>query len=152
MDPQLLLYVLNGENIGTDDDRRHLGFVAENYNGRTVFVVNKLDRFRKEDSIQQTIEAVSRDLENIGFENPIICPVSAYAAYLAKMHMFKENLDEDEQDELERLYRKLNRDEYKFDTYYPQKYQIREEQEDKDYQLLLHSGILSLEKILYEER
>ena len=68
------------------------------------------------------------------------------------MHMFKENLDEDEQDELERLYRKLNRDEYKFDTYYPQKYQIREEQEDKDYQLLLHSGILSLEKILYEER
>ena len=66
--------------------------------------------------------------------------------------MFKENLDEDEQDELERLYRKLNRDEYKFDTYYPQKYQIREEQEDKDYQLLLHSGILSLEKILYEER
>lgn len=149
---ELLLYVLNGENIGTDDDRRHLGFVAENYNGRTVFVVNKLDRFRKEDSIQQTIEAVSRDLENIGFENPIICPVSAYAAYLAKMHMFKENLDEDEQDELERLYRKLNRDEYKFDTYYPQKYQIREEQEDKDYQLLLHSGILSLEKILYEER
>ena len=103
---ELLLYVLNGENIGTDDDRRHLGFVAENYNGRTVFVVNKLDRFRKEDSIQQTIEAVSRDLENIGFENPIICPVSAYAAYLAKMHMFKENLDEDEQDELERLYRK----------------------------------------------
>lgn len=149
---ELLLYVLNGENIGTDDDRRHLGFVAENYNGRTVFVVNKLDRFRKEDSIQQTIEAVSRDLENIGFENPIICPVSAYAAYLAKMHMFKENLDEDEQDELERLYRKLNRDEYKFDTYYPQKYQIREEQEDKDYQLLLHSGILSLEKTLYEER
>ena len=29
----LLLYVMNGENIGTDDDRRHLEFVYENFKG-----------------------------------------------------------------------------------------------------------------------
>lgn len=30
----LLMYVLNGENIGTNDDRRHLEFVAKNYHGK----------------------------------------------------------------------------------------------------------------------
>lgn len=149
---ELLMYVLNGENIGTDDDRRHLEFVAENYKGTIIFVINKLDRYRKEDSVPKTIETVYKELKSIGFQNPIICPVSAYAAYLAKMNMFNEELNEDELDELERLYRKLSKEEYQFNTYYPEKYQKYEIADDKNYQLLLHSGVLSLEKILYEER
>ena len=148
----LLMYVLNGENIGTDDDRRHLEFVAENYHGKIVFVINKLDMYRKEDSVPQTIETVYKDLKSIGFDNPIICPVSAYAGYLAKMDMFHEELNDDERDELERLYRKLSKDEYKFNTYYPEEYQINDDFDDKNGQLLLHSGVLSLEKILYGER
>ena len=139
----LLMYVLNGENIGTNDDRRH---------GKIIFVINKLDRYRKDDSVPQTIKAVYKDLKGIGFKNPVICPVSAYAAYLAKMNMFQEELNDDEQDELERLYRKLSKDEYKFDTYYPEKYHIKDVSDNKNHQLLLHSGILSLEKMLYEER
>ena len=102
------MYVLNGENIGTNDDRRHLEFVAKNYHGKIIFVINKLDRYRKDDSVPQTIKAVYKDLKGIGFKNPVICPVSAYAAYLAKMNMFQEELNDDEQDELERLYRKLS--------------------------------------------
>ena len=148
----LLMYVLNGENIGTNDDRRHLEFVAKNYHGKIIFVINKLDRYRKDDSVPQTIKAVYKDLKGIGFKNPVICPVSAYAAYLAKMNMFQEELNDDEQDELERLYRKLSKDEYKFDTYYPEKYHIKDVSDNKNHQLLLHSGILSLEKMLYEER
>ncbi len=149
---ELLMYVLNGENIGTDDDRRHLEFVAENYRGKIIFVINKLDRYRKEDSVPKTIETVYKDLKSIGFENPIICPVSAYAAYLAKMDMFQEELNDDEQEELERLYRKLSKDEYQFNSYYPEKYQLSGVSDEKNHLLLLHSGILSLEKILYEER
>lgn len=68
------------------------------------------------------------------------------------MNMFQEELNDDEQDELERLYRKLSKNEYKFDTYYPKKYHIKDVSDNKNHQLLLHSGILSLEKILYEER
>ena len=88
----------------------------------------------------------------MGYKSPIICPVSAYAAYLAKMEMFGEKLDDDEMDELHRFYRKLNRGEYKFNQYYPKEFQELNVSEDKNQQLLLHSGILSLEKILYEER
>lgn len=148
----MLVYVMNGENMGTDDDRRHLEFVYENYKGKTVFVINKLDRYRKEDSVLGTIEQVRSDLKKLGYENPIVCPVSSYAAYLAKMDMFGEELNDDERDELDRFYRKLSKEEYQFNRYYPEYYQQFNISNDKNHQLLLHSGILSLEKILYEER
>lgn len=147
-----MMYVMNGENIGTDDDRRHLEFVFENFKGKIVFVINKLDRFRKEDSVVETLKQVKKDLQEIGFVNPDICPISAYAAYLAKMSFFGEVLNEDEQDELEVFYRKLKKEKYQLNTYYPEDYKNVSVSDDKNEQLLLHSGILSLEKILYEER
>lgn len=149
---EVLVYVLNGENIGTDDDRRHLCFVADNYKGKVIFVVNKLDRFRKEDSVPETLNVVKKDLKGLGFENPIICPVSAYAAYLVKMNMFGEELNDDEEYELERLHRKLEKEEYQFERYYSELSVEKGDQNDKNYQMLLHSGILTLEKLLYEER
>ncbi|MFR3728271.1 dynamin family protein [Lacrimispora sp.] len=147
-----LMYVMNSENIGTDDDRRHLEYVSENYKGRIIFVVNKLDRFRKEDSVVDTLEQVKKDLIDIGFVDPFVCPVSAYAGYLAKMSLYGELLNDDEQDELEGFYRKLSREKYQFNNYYPEGCKDIAISEDKNEQLLLHSGVLSLEKILYEER
>lgn len=147
-----LIYVMNGENIGTDDERRHIKFVAENYKGNVIFVINKLDRYRKEDSIPDTLEKVRKDLEMIGYKQPVICPISAYAAYLAKMNLFGEELNDDEMDELDRFYRKLSKDKYQLNKYYKTCYQNVVVSNDKNQQLLLHSGILSLEKILYEER
>lgn len=147
-----LIYIMNGENIGTEDDRRHLEFVAENYKGAVIFVINKLDRYRKEDSIPDTLQQVKKDLEELGYKQPIICPVSAYAAYLAKMSMYDEELNDDEIDELDIFYRKLRKEEYQLNRYYPVDYQDISITEDANQKLLLHSGLLSLEKILYEER
>lgn len=149
-----LVYLLNGENIGTDDDRRHLLFILENYKGNLIFVVNKVDRFRKnEDSVEETLAAVKKDLSEIGFENPFVVPISAYAAYLAKRYMLDHDLDEDEQDEFERLERKLSKEGYQFDTYYPRNVQEKTSflLEKKDCQLLMHSGILQLESIIYNK-
>lgn len=98
----LLLYLFNGENIGTEDDRRHLEYVAENYKGKIIFVVNKLDRYKaNEDSVDNTLNQIQKDLENLGYSPLIVCPVSAYAAYLAKMSMYGEELNDDELAELE---------------------------------------------------
>jgi hypothetical protein len=148
----MLLYVMNGESLGTDDDRRHLEFVYENFRGEVIFVINKLDRFRKEDSVSETLEKVKRDLQSIGFTNPVVYPVSAYAAYLAKMSLFEEELNDDEQDELESFYRKLNKDKYRFNTYFEDCERNIAVSDDMNEQLLLHSGVLSLEKILYKAR
>nr|MCR5203196.1 dynamin family protein [Lachnospiraceae bacterium] len=148
----LLLYVLNGENIGTDDDKKHLRFVANNYKGRIVFVINKLDRFRaKDDSVKRTLENVKKDLIELGYNNPIVCPTSAYAAYLAKMKIFGEELNEDELDEYEGFCRKLKKDQFRFEQYYSEEL-TTEKNDNKEELLLLHSGILSLERILYKER
>lgn len=151
----LLIYLLNGENIGTDDDRRHLLFVLEHYHGKILFVVNKLDRFRKkEDSIDETLKTVIEDLMCIGFESPNVVPVSSYAAYLAKKNIFSEPLDEDEQDEFERMSRKMKKPEYQLDRYYPEeiKTTVAIESDDENHQLLLHSGILHLERIINSMR
>ncbi|HIR25843.1 MAG TPA: dynamin family protein [Candidatus Egerieimonas faecigallinarum] len=151
----LLIYLLNGENIGTDDDRRHLIFISENYHGNILFVVNKVDRFRKkEDSVQKTIQTVIDELTELGFANPMVVPVSSYAAYLAKMKIFGEPLDEDEQYELERMARKLKKTEYQFDTYYPGDIQnaIQISCDTDEAQLLMHSGALQLEQIIYTTR
>lgn len=146
----VMMYVMNAENIGTDDDRKHLEYVAENFKGKVIFVVNKIDRFREEDSVEETLNQVKNELVDIGFEQPLVCPISAYAAYLAKMNMFGEEINEDEKDELEMFYRKMNKEKYRLNNYFPKEYQSINVSEDKNEQLLLHSGILSLERILYE--
>lgn len=154
-DVDMLIYLLNGENIGSDDDRTHLRFILENYKGKTVFVVNKLDKFKKkEDSVSETLSAVEDDLKKLGFSEPLVVPISSYAAYLAKMSIFKEALDEDEREELSRMARKLQKDEYRFDTYYPDSpgESITTDNSAENYQLLLHCGILQLEKIIYGNR
>lgn len=104
----VLVYLLNGENIGTDDDFRHLKYVRDSYKGTVVFAVNKLDRFRsRDDSVAGTLEKVKEDLKKIGFEDAPVFPISAYAGYLAKKKIYDGELEEDEQDEFDFLSRKL---------------------------------------------
>ena len=151
-DSDILLYLMNGENIGTEDDLKHLQFIKENYNnGPILFVVNKLDRFRKSDSVTDTLQKVTEDLKQIGFENPWVVPISSYAGYLAKMKIYGEEMNEDEGDEFESLSRKLSRDEYQFDKYYPEDAQkkVTVDESIEGYSLLKHSGVLQLETILY---
>lgn len=154
-DADLLIYLLNSENIGTEDDRKHLIFILENYHGEILFVVNKLDRFRKkEDSVSGTLGAVVSDLKKMGFECPKVVPISSYAAYLAKLSIFGEQLNEDEQDELDRISRKMKKEEYQFDSYYPVDVQngIYPMNSDENFQMLMHSGVLQLENIIYNMR
>ena len=65
------------------------------------------------------------------------------------MSLYGEELNEDEKDELEFLKRKLGRDEFSYERYYPEKVEISEENRNELTDLLVHSGILSLEKILF---
>ena len=151
----LLLYILNGENIGSEDDKNHLQFVCEHYKGKVVFLINKLDRFQKEDdSILETLTAASDDLKQIGFSNPVVLPISSYAAYLAKMSIFGEELDKFSQMELGLIASKLNDTEYRFDTYYPDSLQsdVGTDSPTGIHGLLLHSGILQLENMIYRMR
>ena len=150
----MLVYLLNGQNIGSDDDRSHLQFVYENYKGRVLFVVNKLDKFRKgEDSVEETLSRVAKELSEIGIVSPVVVPVSSVAAYLAKRRLYGESLDEDDQEEFERIARKLKKSEYQFDAYYPRSERLEQMTEDSEEQrVLLHSGLLHREEMIYDRK
>lgn len=145
----LLIFLLNGENIGTDDDIKHLRYVVEKYHGKILFLVNKLDRFKKDiDSVPGTLEKVKEDLVKLGFKTPEVYPISAYAGYLAKMVIYGEELTDDEMDDMDFRKRKLSREEFRYDKYFDiPSSQVDETNENEV--LLRNSGILALEQLIY---
>lgn len=146
----VLIYLFNGESVGSDEEFVHLSFVKEHYSGKIIFLINRIDQYRKGvDSVKGTLDKIKEDLVNMGFRDPEVFPVSAYAGYLCKMALNGEELTEDEMDELELLKRKLKREEFSYEKYYGENGDGQSYQDEFE-ELLLHSGILSLEKMLYE--
>jgi hypothetical protein len=145
----LLIYLFNGENIGSEDDRRHLEFVRENYTGNILFLVNRMDKYKEgEDSVLETLAGVRAELEGIGFEEPDVYPISAYAGYLAKTVLYGETLNDDEIDSLDLFVRKFKKSSFFYEKYYPTRIQVSDETNEVEI-LLVHSGITSLEKIIF---
>ncbi len=83
---QLLIYVMNATQLGTNDESDHLDFVKKTI-GRTpvLFVVNKIDSFNvEEENLEEALQRQIEFLKKKGFKNPMVCPVSAKAGYLSK--------------------------------------------------------------------
>lgn len=84
----LILYVLNGTQLSTNDDASLLSYVSEQIKkggkqvrDRFIFVVNKMDGFNpEEEDIGKTITVAKRYLASYGIEDPQIFPCSAYTA------------------------------------------------------------------------
>jgi signal recognition particle receptor subunit beta len=117
-----LIYVFNANRLGTDEEFRLLKFVSENVpKEKMIFVINKLDEFNKtEDSIEASLGGVRKVLANLGYENPIICPVSAYFALLAKMRKNGELLTEEQTDKFDYFVKKFSKPEYDLSRFYGQ--------------------------------
>ena len=86
----------------------------------------------------------------MGFENPIICPLSAYAAILAKKMLWNEFDDEDEQIEYA-----INRKRFSDDEYDLSKYgddvmvkSFSDNKKDQAIELLKKAGFINFENIL----
>lgn len=91
----LILYVLNGTQLGTNDDKNLLGLVAETMQkggkqskDRFIFVVNKMDAFDPEngENVGAALERVKAYLESNGICNPQVYPVSAHLTRLLRKH------------------------------------------------------------------
>ncbi|MGZ0084915.1 dynamin family protein [Caldibacillus thermoamylovorans] len=94
-DKPLVLYVLNGTQLHTDDDYFLLNSVAEamkvggkQSKDRFIFAVNKADEFdpEKGEDLRGVLERVKKYLEKHGIENPNIYPISAETAKVIRMH------------------------------------------------------------------
>ena len=84
--PEILVYVIPVETYGSEDDYNHLKYVLKKVSyGRIIFVVNMMDTYDPEDdSVEDILQNIRAHLSEIGFENPMVCPVSAKAGLLIK--------------------------------------------------------------------
>jgi GTPase SAR1 family protein len=82
----LLLYVIAVENYGATDDHIHLQFIKSQVKYKKIlFIINMMDTCDLEDdSVEEIVNNVARYLRQMGFENPMVCPLSAKAGLLLK--------------------------------------------------------------------
>lgn len=144
-----IIYVVSPTHLGTDAEKKHLQWVAQNLQkDKIIFVLNKLDDYRDfSDSIEESVHNFKEDLLKIGFENPIICPISAYFSYLLKMRMRGQALTEDEEDEYTLYAKKFNRSLYDLSHYYEGVQCLPTDSEE--IALSKRAGLYGLEKIIY---
>ena len=181
----LILYVLNATQLAVNDDSNLLEMVAESMKvggkqskDRYLFVVNKLDNFRKgEDDVESSIEKVKKYLEDKGIKNPNVYPASALTALdirtILKNHRVCGDSSSDELDD--NVYetigkvKKMNRNtEFHLEKYAPSTPSMRnklnkqieeakelsssEDMEEKSegmkQEALIHSGIISIEEAI----
>lgn len=97
----LILYVLNGSQLKTNDDAALLHYVADQIRkggkqvrDRFLFVINKMDDFNPEtESIENAILSVKRYLASFGIEDPQVFPCSAFAALQLKTELANIDID-----------------------------------------------------------
>ena len=90
----IVLYVLNGTQLGINDDSHLLSQVAESMKvggkqskDRFIFAVNKIDDFDpEEEDISLMLDNVTKYLEKHGIEEPNIYPVSAELAKVIRLN------------------------------------------------------------------
>lgn len=145
----LLLYVMNTTQLRTDDDAFHLSVVKSQLGrAKILFVINQIDNINfEEENYLHMIENQRDFLISKGFRDPIICPVSARAAYIAKKSQ-QENLGLVEQFELQNFIGKFERN--SMSDYY-EKYlhcPILTNTENKVSTLLKNCGFAYLETII----
>ena len=117
----VLIYVIPVENYGSDDDYAHLKFVREKVPYKKIlFVINMMDTCDfEDDSVDEIFGNVVEHLKNIGFENPVVCPISAKAGFLFKFALAGGELSKNDEKELtDELYPKFQKPEYDMAKFY----------------------------------
>ncbi len=147
-----IIYVVSPTRLGTDAEKAHLQWVAQHLQkDKIIFVLNKLDDYHDfSDSIEESVHDLKEDLLKMGFENPVVCPISAYFSYLLKLRMTGQAFSEDEADEYALYSKKFMRSSYDLSPYYEGVQCLSTDSEE--IALSKRVGLYGLEKMLYGGR
>ena len=162
----LVLYIMEG-TFGSDDDNALLKRVADSMSvggkqskDRFIFIVNKMDDRKKEDGdTEQALTRIRSYLKNHGISNPNLYPAAALPALNIRRIQNEEEDDEDTIDETAVKVKKLNRNaSLHLETFASLPASIKgdinkelseaEEQDEKERQALIHTGIVSIESAI----
>lgn len=170
----LILYVLNGTQLSTNDDASLLRYVADQIKkggkqvrDRFLFVINKMDQFNpEEENIENTMASARRYLASYEIEDPQLFPCSAFTALNIRTYFAGINIDDLTRAQEQQLpqaakdslpmidkfmyYDSMHLEQYSTLSPSAQRelnYRLNQAIENKDTkeQALIHSGICSLE-------
>lgn len=144
-DYDAVLYVANAAYMGRDDEQNLLELIVRNTRKPIIFVMNGLDKYKpSDDSISESVTRYHNDIVKLGIRQPMIVPISARAAFLARLE--EQNLlDEEEQFELEQAKKKFANKEY-YDL--PKYAYVQNSYPKMSTGMLEHTGINLLENII----
>lgn len=116
----VIVYVIPVENYGSEDDYAHLNFILKKVNyGKILFAVNMMDTCDfEDDSIEEILSNIESHLADIGFSDPVICPISAKAGLLFKQALSHTSLSSNELAELKAFIYTYEDDDYDLSPYY----------------------------------
>lgn len=170
----LILYILNGTQLQTNDDANLLSYVAEQIQkggkqvrDRFLFVVNKMDDINpEEENVKDILQDVKRYLAQFGIDDPQIFPCSAYTALNLQTYLKEVNIDNltnsamrklptAAQDTVAMAYKFLDKPMMHLEQYSTlspsaqnqlyDRLRNAEERENTNEQVMIHSGIYSIE-------
>lgn len=160
----LVLYIMNATQFSATDDDELLKSVAERMDvgnkksrERFIFVLNKLDEFRKgEDSIEEILSDAREYLQKYEIEDPYIYPVSARTALDIRNILKVNDQASYEYKNVQNIIKRFNNEpEMHFEQYAPLTPSMRgqidtmlaEAQANKDAkaEALIHCGIIPIE-------
>lgn len=158
----LLIYVISVVNYGNEDDFRHLQFIKSKAKyKKIIFAVNMMDTCDfEDDSVGEILTNIKGHLSQIGFPNPIVCPISAKAGFLFKRVLSKSQLSNRERDELDAYCAKYQDINYDMSPYYfvsgvdrlcDEGHLIKGLPYDHIYQLYLRTGLPQFESIILKQ-
>lgn len=111
----LILYVINAQQIGTNDDSLFLTYIAqklkESPEFSILFAVNKMDLIDPErENPEELIENCKNYIESKGILAPVLIPISAASALLFKKVLQNKSLSEKEKEDFIKNYRYFKRE------------------------------------------
>jgi len=145
--PEILVYVIPVETYGSEDDYNHLKYVLKKVSyQRIIFVVNMMDAYDPEDdSVEDILQNIKEHLSEIGFENPMVYPISAKAGLLIKKMVQNTAMTDNERESAENFIKLFSKPEYDFGKYYPP---VKNEGDNRD-KAFLSTGLPGLEQIIF---
>lgn len=145
--PEILVYVIPVETYGSEDDYDHLKYVLKRVlYEQIIFVVNMMDTYDPEDdSVEDILQNIRDHLLEIGFENPMVCPISAKAGLLIKKMVQNTAMTDNERESAENFIKLFSKPEYDFGKYYP----LVKNEGDYYNRALLSTGLPGLEQVVF---
>lgn len=109
LDRGVIIYLMNATQPATNDDALFLSMVSDyikKHEGLHIcFVLNKIDELDEEkENIEEFIKTTKTYIESLGFAQPVIYPLSAYAAKILRLKLNGKKLTKTENRLLQDIY------------------------------------------------